>query len=157
MKTLILLLACAISTCTLQSQNIVGTYTNTWLSNTGQGIAYTLTLQKDSTFIFHYKRMYKESTDTKESIVEGIWNLNGHLLVLHTNDTDSQNPITTGLDANKARFISVSPRNPDFNLVKPSLEFFPSDILLIKEFISSNSIESSIFPKVMSKSNSIPF
>jgi hypothetical protein len=47
---------------------------------------------------------------------------------------------------NKARYVSVSPRNPKFNLVKPSLKFYSSEVFFAKdmELIKTDESVSSI-------------
>jgi hypothetical protein len=65
--------------------------------------------------------------------VRGTWSMDGHLLVLQTKNANNDDPkIANGLDLNKARFMSVSPRNQKFNLAKSSLKFYESDIFYVK-------------------------
>ena len=141
MKTITLFLFLTLSIFTLQAQNVEGTYANKWISEKGEGMAYTLTLQDDGTFTFYYTRKYIGSHPDKNEEIRGNWNLDGHLLVLNTNEEESTDPqFAAELNANKARFVSISPRHPKFNLVNPTLEFFRSDVFYLKgmELIKSD-------------------
>lgn len=133
MKSILYIFLIAFSTLSVQSQNIEGTYANKWVSNSGEGIAYKLTLQPDGNFIFNHTRLHLNSQLDTEVEVLGSWSLEGHLLVLKTDATvDDTDKIASRLDLNKARFVSVSSRDPKFNLVKPSLKFYESDIFYAK-------------------------
>ncbi len=133
MKSIIFLILITLSTYSVQSQNIEGTYANKWVSTNGEGIEYVLTLNSEGNFTFNYTRIHLDSNPNEEIEVLGTWKLEGHLLVLNTkNENDTNQKIATGLDLNKARFISVSPRNPNFNLVKPTLQFYVSEIFYAK-------------------------
>ena len=146
MKSLILFIALTFTFSTIQSQEIEGTYANKWLANTGEGIEYTLTLNAEGTFTFNYTRMYKDEHPDTNVQVNGNWKMENHLLVLDTDITiEDDHKIAAGLNSNKARFVSVSPRNPNFNLVKPSLKFYASDVFYAKdmELIKTSSITAS--------------
>ncbi len=133
MKSLLLFFASILTLFTTHAQDIQGVYANKWLSNAGEGIEYTLALKPDGQFTFTYKRLYLDSNPDTEIEVKGTWDLDGHLLVLDTNDeAESENFVASGLDLNKARFVSVSPRHPNFNLVKPKLEFYESKVFYAK-------------------------
>ncbi|MGJ8591314.1 MAG: copper resistance protein NlpE N-terminal domain-containing protein [Aquaticitalea sp.] len=134
MKPLLLLTALFFTVFTSQSQDIEGTYANKWIATTGEGIEYTLTLNDDGNFTFNYTRMYMDTDSNTEVKVNGTWNLENNLLVLKTeNDTEEDNGIASGLDLNRARFVSISPRHPKFNLVKPTLKFYESDVFYAKD------------------------
>lgn len=132
MKSLLFICLLNLIALTAQSQNIEGIYANKWIGNSGEGVQYTLTLQDDGNFIFDYRRIYKDDIEDSKIEVKGVWILENRLLTLKT-EHDGDNKIALGLDLNKARFISVSPRNPDFNLVKPSLKFYESDVFYAKD------------------------
>lgn len=130
MKATILLFAITLFTIfPAHSQSIVGTYTNTWESKSGEALVYTLTLNEDSTFEFQSERTLLAPDSEITSEASGTWKLNGHLLVL---STDSNDELSSGLNNCKARFVNISPRNPKFNLVKPSLKFYPSEVFYAK-------------------------
>ena len=131
MKSLLLFLTITFTLITsVNSQNIDGIYTNKWESKSGETLAYTLTLNPDGTFIFESERISLPPDMGITSNVIGTWNLTGHLLVL---STDSNTDFSSNLNNSKARYVSVSPRNPKFNLVKPSLHFYQSDVFYAKD------------------------
>ena len=146
MKSLLLSIFITITTLTFQAQNIEGIYANKWVANSGEGIEYILSLQEDGNFTFDYIRMYMDNNTDKNIKVKGTWKLENHLLVLNAEASGDENQIAAGLHLNKARFVSVSPRNPKFNLVKPSLKFYASDVFYAKdmELIKTESTVSSI-------------
>lgn len=134
MKSILFFFLLALSTFTLQSQNIEGTYSNKWVSNSGEGLAYELTLHPEGNFTFIYKRMHLDSNPDTEVEVMGTWIMDGHLLILNTNTlSEADNKLASGLNLNKARFVSISPRNPKFNLVKPTLKFYESAVFYAKD------------------------
>lgn len=145
MKSILLLLVTFI-TFSIQSQTVEGTYSNKWLSNSGEGVQYTLTLHENEQFTFEYIRMYMDEDMNKTVTIEGTWRMEDHLLVLDTDESQHDNNIASGLDLNKARFVSLSPRNPNFNLVKPLLKFYESDVFYAKdmELIQTSTTVSSI-------------
>lgn len=131
MKIIFTLLTLFFTTIASFSQQIEGAYTNKWLSNTGEGIEYTLTLQEDGQFIFNHRRIFMNDKLNTEAIIEGTWQIKGHLLVLNTSDDNHK--LASKLDSNKARFVSVSPRHPEFNVIKPSLIFYESAMFYAKD------------------------
>jgi hypothetical protein len=147
MKSLILILAITLTSFTALSQNVEGTYANKWVSNTGEGIEYMLTIEANGHFTFNYTRIHLDQHPDRKVKVQGTWSLDGHLIVLKTNkSSDADSDIVSGLDLNKARYVSVSPRNPKFNLVKPSLKFYSSEVFFAKdmELIKTDESVSSI-------------
>ena len=130
MKTFLLFCLISFTTYTSQAQTIEGTYANKWISNSGEGIQYNLTLLNDGQFTFQYVRMYKDEVEDSVIEVIGNWTLENNLLTLKT---DSDDEMASSLNSNKARFISISPRNPKFNLVKPSLKFYESEVFYAKD------------------------
>ena len=131
MKTYILLFLFLFSSIMSNSQTIEGTYANKWVANSGEGIAYTLNLNPDGTFIFEHKRLYQNNSEDRVVKVEGTWILSDHLLTLYT-EGQTDVDIAKGLDENKARFVSISPRHPQFNLIKPKLKFYESNVFYAK-------------------------
>lgn len=132
MKYLLLFLFISF-TINLQSQEIQGTYANKWVSDSGEGIQYNLTLQNDGQFVFEYIRIYKEEIEDAVTQVKGNWNFENNLLTLSTESNDNDEQLSESLNSNKAKYMSISPRNPNFNLVKPSLKFYESDVFYAKD------------------------
>ncbi|MEZ4803651.1 MAG: hypothetical protein R2797_12840 [Gelidibacter sp.] len=135
MKSILLFLVFILSSfSSVNSQTVEGTYTNKWVASSGEGISYTLVLKDNGQFTFSSTRFFMDSTADKTVKADGTWSLDGHLLILdtQTNDKNSEGLISN-LNQNKARYVSVSPRNPNFNLVKPSLKFYESDVFYAKD------------------------
>lgn len=134
MRTLLLFFALTCSALVSQSQSIEGLYFNKWEAASGESIQYDLNLLKDGHFTFHSTRSYRSNLPDTLVEANGTWNLEGHLLVLKTTaDDEVENDLQTNLNNTKARFISISPRNPDFNLVNPSLKFYKSKVFYTKD------------------------
>lgn len=134
MRTFLLIFTLSIFTLPISAQTIEGTYANKWKAPTGESIKYSLTLHEDGNFIFSTVRTYSEELPDKIVSAKGTWNLNGHLLELNTaNDTESENALQDKLDMTKARYNSVSKRHPKFNLMKPSLKFYHSEVFYAKD------------------------
>ena len=116
------------------AQPIEGTYSNKWEAPSGESIEYSLTLHNDGNFIFSTIRTYLEELPEKIVSAKGTWNLNGHLLELNTSvDSETDNTLALKLDMSKARYNYISKRNPKFNLVKPSLKFYSSEVFYAKD------------------------
>lgn len=144
MKSLFLFFVITSFVFTSTAQTIEGIYANKWESTTGEAVAYDLVLKSDGTFIFETTRTYLSSTPEKTLKAQGTWELNGHLLILNTNE--QSNTLASDLNMNKARYVSISERNPNFNLVKPSLKFYRSDVFYSKDmelFKTESSVTSS--------------
>ncbi|MEZ4793101.1 MAG: hypothetical protein R2783_06465 [Gelidibacter sp.] len=133
MKSLLLFSALIVTfSFTASAQSVEGVYTNKWKSPSGEALAYELILHEDGSFTFYSTRTYLDSDPDKTTEVDGTWTLDGHLLVLNTNHK-TDNALTTGLDNNKAKYVNISPRNPNFNLIKPSLRFYESGVFFAKD------------------------
>ncbi len=137
MKSIIFLMIACTSLFSVNAQtasSITGTYINMWESNSGEALNYTLTLEADGSFIFQSKRSFANIESEKTLTATGSWKLQNQLLVLlaDPNDTNS-NELTLQLNNTKARYVSISSRNPNFNLVKPSLKFYKSEVFYAKD------------------------
>ena len=134
MRTVLLFFILSFIALPASTQTIEGTYSNKWKASTGESIEYSLTLHEDGNFVFSTIRTYLEELSDKIVSAKGTWNLNGHLLELNTsNDIDSENPLQAKLDMSKARYHYVSKRHPKFNLMKPSLKFYHSEVFYAKD------------------------
>jgi hypothetical protein len=131
MRALILLFIIVSSALTSSAQTIEGIYSNKWESPSGEAIAYNLTLKEDGTFTFQLTRTYLDSVSHYTTKTKGNWVLANHLLTLKTNER--ANELSSELNMNKARFVSLSPRNPNFNIVYPYLKFYESDVFYAKD------------------------
>ena len=146
MRSLLLFFMIAFTAIPTNSQTIEGSYSNKWEASSGESIQYSLTLLEDGNFIFNSTQTYRDNLPDRLVEAKGTWNLNGQLLILNTNGhVDADNKLQTNLNMNKARFINVSTRNPDFNLVNPSLKFYKSDVFYAKDMVlikSENKVSS---------------
>ncbi len=134
MRTVLLFFLVALTALSTTAQSIYGTYSNKWEASSGEAIEYSLTLLENGNFVFISTRTHLDAIPDKKLKAKGTWQLDGHLLVLITaTNEDSENTLEANLDMNKAKFKSVSPRNPDFNLVKPSLKFYESNVFYAKD------------------------
>lgn len=113
-------------------QTLEGTYTNTWESNAGGALTYTLTLNPDKTFNFVSHRIYESSYPSKTTTVVGTWKNENRLLILATDTSLDDIDLVKGLNNNKARFITYSPRHRKYGEVKPSLRFYKSKVFYAK-------------------------
>lgn len=114
------------------AQSIVGTFSNVWEAPSGESLTYTLTLHEDGTFDFESIRTFLNSEKEIKN-ASGKWKLNSHLLVLNVDLNDESNKLLSGLNDSKAKYVSISPRHPDFNSLKPSLRFFQSNVFYAKD------------------------
>jgi len=131
MKTQQLLFIALLTSITTFAQTVEGTYTNSWQAKSGEGISYNLTLHIDGTFTFQSISSYMDPVHDKTVETQGTWSLEDHLLLLTTKG--NSNELASNLNLNRARYTSVSPRNPRFNLVKPSFKFYKSDVFYAKD------------------------
>jgi hypothetical protein len=105
-----------------------GTYTNTWENSDGAALTYTLTLKSDGTFLFESLRVYESSDPTKIVTVRGIWSQKDRLLILNTDASAEDDELAKNLNSTKARFRDYSQRHVQYGKIKPSLEFYKSDV-----------------------------
>ncbi len=148
MRSLLLFFILLSITLPLSSQSIEGNYSNKWEAPSGESLEYSLTLLEGGEFIFNSTRTYRDDLPNSFVQAKGKWKINGQLLILNTHySEDTENKLQSSLDMNKARFISISPRNPDFNLFRPSLKFYNSEVFYAKdmELIKAESNVSTIF------------
>jgi hypothetical protein len=131
MRPLLLFFIVLLTSITTNAQTIEGIYSNKWESPSGEAIAYNLILNSDGTFKFQSTKTYMDAIPNKTIEAEGTWDLDGHLLVLTT--SEHSNELASDLDMNKARYVTVSPRNRKFNLANPSLKFYKSKVFYAKD------------------------
>ncbi len=144
MKSIFIFLVIAMTFLSVEAQTVEGTYANKWESPTGETIAYALTLNEDGTFTFHSTRSFLANEPNKIGQAEGSWKLENNLLVLNT--TGEGNELSSDLNLNKARYVSVSPRNPKFNLEQPMFMFYESHVFYAKKMklIKTESVVSAV-------------
>ena len=114
------------------AQDMEGTFTNTWESNAGGALTYTITLNPDGTFEFVSHRDYETSIPSKTITAEGTWRHRNRLLILATETTSESSDLLKNLNKNKARFKTYSPRHRKYGKVKPNLRFYRSKVFYAK-------------------------
>lgn len=133
MKTLLLtIIAIFTISISVHSQTMEGTYTNTWESDAGGGLTYSLTLKPDNTFQFVSHRVYENSIIPKTITVNGTWRRKHRLLILATEASSDDNNLLMKLNNNRARFKVYSPRHRKYGEVQPSFRFFRSEVFYAK-------------------------
>lgn len=127
--------------CNIKMFAQAGVYVNEPLLNDGTKIKWTLSLNTDGTFLYHFLRDL--SAISKPNIEEnyygkGTWQTDGKVIVLLSKETEDLNEqYTINLNNSKARYITKSPRDKSNKGVKTALLFYESEIIkgleLIKE------------------------
>ena len=129
MKSLLLFFILLVNSIPTIAQMVEGVYANKWSSSSGESIAYELTLKEDGTFTFRSNRSYKDSIPDTIIEAQGIWEMEGRLLRLKTEENSSE--LSSKLNKNTARYVGVSSRNPRNNS-KPSFKFYESAVFYAK-------------------------
>jgi len=107
-----------------------GVYVNEPKNFDGTIIKWTLTLNEDGTFLYHFLRdLSAISKPNKEENFygKGTWKSKKNLVFLSSNkETDFNERYTIDLNNSKARYINKSPRDESDRVVKPALIFYES-------------------------------
>lgn len=133
MKTILIIFILTITIYPTWSQKVEGTYSNKWESSSGEAVEYKLTIHKNGTFTFYATRKHLENSLYKTEMAEGSWKYENHLLTLDTRSDDHSNELAKNLNANLARYIDISPRNPKYKSLKPSFKFYKSNVFYSKD------------------------
>jgi len=107
-----------------------GVYVNKPNNSDGAIIKWTLTLNEDGTFLYHFLRDISaiSKVNTEENYYgKGTWILEGKSVILLSKDTDNMDgKYTKNLNNSKARYITKSPRDTSDKVVKTALRFYES-------------------------------
>jgi len=107
-----------------------GVYVNEPKNFDGTKVKWTLTLNEDGTFLYHFLRDISaiSKVNTEENYYgKGIWILEGKSVILLSKDTDNlDGKYTKNLNNSKARYITKSPRDTSDKVVKTALRFYES-------------------------------
>jgi len=107
-----------------------GVYVNEPKNFDGTKVKWTLTLNEDGTFLYHFLRDISaiSKVNTEENYYgKGIWILEGKSVILLSKDTDNlDGKYTKNLKYSKARYITKSPRDTSDKVVKTALRFYES-------------------------------
>ncbi len=112
-----------------------GVYVNEPKNSDGTKIKWTLTLNEDGTFIYHFLRdLSAISKPNKEENFygKGTWVLEGKIVTLLSKNEDLNEHYTVNLNNSKARYITKSPRDKSDKIVKTALRFYESETSHIK-------------------------
>lgn len=117
-----------------QSTIDYGDYQVSFLDANKEGIQYTLTLNEDKTFKFHFFRKPKGTNNPEENYyANGTWTSEKNVILF---DAEDISDVKTGYPLNfknsKARFNAKSPRDTSSKVVKTSLTFYDSEISWVK-------------------------
>ncbi len=133
MKKLFLLITFTFSI-TLFGQS--GVYVNEPKHSDGTKIKWTLTLEEDGTFLYHFLRdlsAVSKANSEENYYGKGTWVLEGKSVVFFSKKADNLNGLyTLNLNNSKARYITNSPRDVSDVVVKTALRFYESDTFHIK-------------------------
>jgi hypothetical protein len=108
----------------------VGTYTSRkpHLGADGTIIKWTLSLNQDGTFLYHFLRDIVGEMNPEENFYgKGIWNVEGKIVTFYAKPTDVNDEFSVDLNNSKARYITKSPRDKTDKLVKTALRFYESE------------------------------
>jgi len=107
-----------------------GVYVNEPKNFDGTKVKWTLTLNEDGTFLYHFLRDISaiSKVNTEENYYgKGTWILEGRSVILLSKDTDNlDGKYTKNLNNSKARYITKSPRDTSDKVVKTALRFYES-------------------------------
>jgi hypothetical protein len=113
-----------------------GVYVNEPKNFDGTIIKWTLTLNEDGTFLYHFLRdLSAISKPNKEENFygKGTWKAEKNLVFLSSNkETDLDEKYIYDFTNTKARWIKKSPRDLSDKVVKESLLFYESDLWVIE-------------------------
>ena len=127
MKQLFFVLVFSIGTSVLAQS---GVYVNKPNNSDGTIIKWTLTLNEDGTFLYHFLRDISaiSKINTEENYYgKGTWILEGKSVILLSKDRDNlDGKYTKNLNNSKARYITKSTRDTSDKVVKTALRFYES-------------------------------
>src|SRR5690606_12492398 len=108
-----------------------GIYVNEPKNKDGTIVKWTLTLNEDGTFLYHFLRdLSAISKPNKEENYygKGTWVLEGKSVIFFSNESDNLvGSYTLNLNNSKARYITKSPRDKTDKVVETALQFYESD------------------------------
>lgn len=110
-----------------------GVYVKEPINNDGTKIKWTLELNSDGTFLYHFLRDLSavSKVNTEENYYgKGTWTFEGKIVTLFSNEDDNFNGhYTLNLNNSKARYITKSPRDKSDKIVKTAIRFYESETI----------------------------
>lgn len=106
-----------------------GTYVREPKQNDGSILKWTLNLNDDGTFLYHFYRNLAGKLNPEEHYYgKGTWKKEGKLILFFSKKEDDLNEeYTVNLNNSKARYITKSPRDKSDKIVKTALRFYDSE------------------------------
>jgi len=132
-KTIILICFLAGISCFAQDSSVGEMYQRTYPIQNGGVIEYTLSLQPDGTFDFHFYRNIICGTCVEENYFgKGSWSTEKNVYYFKSEATHLDEKYTLSLNNSKARSNKPSPRNKSPKIKKEAIRFYASEISWIK-------------------------
>lgn len=103
-------------------------------STDGSQTKWTLTLNEDGIFLYHFYRKLKGGIPAEDNFYgKGTWKAQKNLVFFYSDkEIDLDEKYNIDFTNSKARYITKSPRNTSSKIVKTSLRFYESDLFYIK-------------------------
>ena len=99
----------------------------------GTIIKWTITLNQDSTFLYHFLRVAGAGNPEENYYGKGTWQKEGKIVVFSSNrKNDFNEKYTVNLNNSKARYITKSPKDESDKVVKTALRFYKSETFHIE-------------------------
>ena len=116
-----------------QDENVIGNYELSINAENGD-IKYSLSLNSDRTFIFHFYRHLNCSSCVEENQYgKGTWKEDKKLISFSVDNTiDLDEKHILNFNNSKARFDIKSPRNKTNQVINTKLRFYKSEIFWVK-------------------------
>lgn len=113
-----------------QPSTFMGTYTHSIGKNSAHSIDYNLTLNTDSTFVFHsFSNNAKGIPPEVHIYGKGHWKAVKNIISFSTNvDQEISQKYSLDFNATKGRYITKSPRDKSDREVKTRLQIYESNI-----------------------------
>lgn len=89
---------------------------------------FTITLNQDGTFLYHFLRDLAGVGNPEEHFYgKGTWKKEEKVIMFFSNKEDLNEEYTVNLNNSKARYITKSPRDKSDKIVKTALRFYDSE------------------------------
>lgn len=96
-------------------------------------VQWTLKLNPDGTFLYHFLRDLSGKANKEENYYgKGIWQSEGKIVSFYSEASDFDTIHTVNLNNSKARYIEKSPRDTSDKIVKTAIHFYQSETSYIK-------------------------
>jgi hypothetical protein len=112
-----------------------GTYTRFPKSSDGTKIKWTLSLNPEGTFLYHFLRdlsAISKANSEENFYAKGTWKSEYKIVCFYSKPSDINDEFSVNLNNSKARYITKSPRDKSDNIVKTALLFYESETFHIK-------------------------